>query len=531
MSRLVPVPARWRFVAKIIAAVALVIVADQFFWRQDPGSVVGAFALAWAFATAALHKAVRRDRSALIALGIAIFMGGVLAYQPSILGWMLFWTALTMAALLPRTAVFGDAWQWARRLLFQGVVGVFGPLMDWFRIQKVQKRTGRFRLMQHLPSLVLPIIGGGIFLILFSAANPLINDALASIEFSGFDIESIFRLIFAGIVLVTLWGSFRPRRLRININPLADGTAREFAGISIVSVTVSLLLFNAMFALQNALDIVYLWSDAPLPDGMTLAQYAHRGAYPLIATALLAGLFVLVTTRPGSPMARNKPIRILVIAWVAQNIFLVASSMLRTADYIAFYDLTVMRIAALLWMGLVALGLLLICLRLMFSKSSAWLVNANAGAGLLFLAGCSAVDLGGVAARWNVTHQHDHAEVDLCYLNSLNGAALLPLIDLEARTKDWEYREQIGHVRMDVQTRIIAQQADWHSWTWRDADRLAQLPKGLPLLPKAKVSFGVSCDGLLYDAAAVQEAGASAEEVGAYATARDQAPLTPEAKR
>jgi Domain of unknown function (DUF4173) len=527
----IPAAARWRFLMKVVVALLLVFVADHFFWMETPGSVVGVFALAWTLATAAIQKSVRRDRPAMVALALAVMMGAILVYEPSVLGWVLFWTALTMAVLLPRAAVFGDAWQWARRLLLHGITGLFGPLIDWFRIQKVQKRTGRFRLVQHLPSLLLPIIGGGIFLILFSAANPLISDALTSIKFSGFDIKSIFRLIFAGIVFVTLWGSFRPQRLRININPLADGTAREIAGVSVVSVTVSLLLFNAMFALQNALDIAYLWSDAPLPDGMTLAQYAHRGAYPLIATAVLAGLFVLITTRPGSPMAGNKPIRVLVIAWVAQNIFLVASSMRRTADYIAFYDLTVMRIAALLWMGLVALGLMLICLRLMLGKTSAWLVNVNAGAGLLLLAGCSAVDLGGVAARWNVTHQHDHAEVDLCYLNALGGAALLPLIDLERHTKNWEYRTQIGRVRMDVQTRIIAQQADWHSWTWRDANRLAQLPKGLPLLPQAKASYAVSCDGLLYDAAAAQEAGASAEEVDAYAVARDQAPLTPEAKR
>jgi Domain of unknown function (DUF4173) len=379
MSIPVPAAARWRFLVKIFAALVLVIVADQFFWWQSPGSVIGVFALAWTMATGMLHTAVRRNRSALVALGLAIIMGGVLTFEPSVIGWVLFWTALSMAALLPRAAVFGDAWQWFRRLMLHGITSLFGPLLDWFQIQKVQKRTGRFHLSQHLPSLVLPIIGGGIFLALFSAANPLINDALASIELSGVDAKTVFRLLFAGIVLITVWAAFRPRRLRINIRPLADGEARDIAGVSVASVTVSLLLFNALFALQNGLDIVYLWSDAPLPDGMTLAEYAHRGAYPLIATALLAGLFVLITTRPGSPMAGNKPIRVLVIAWVAQNIFLVASSMLRTADYIAFYDLTVMRIAALLWMGLVALGLMLICLRLMLGKSSAWLVNANAG--------------------------------------------------------------------------------------------------------------------------------------------------------
>ena len=48
------------------------------------------------------------------------------------------------------------------------------------------------------------------------------------------------------------------------------------------------------------MDFVYLWGGKTLPDGMSYAEYAHRGAYPLIATALLAGAFVLVALRPGS---------------------------------------------------------------------------------------------------------------------------------------------------------------------------------------------------------------------------------------
>ena len=60
----------------------------------------------------------------------------------------------------------------------------------------------------------------------------------------------------------------------------------------------SLILFNALFALQTGLDLAYLWGGANLPDGMSHAEYAHRGAYPLIATALLAAGFVLIAMRP-----------------------------------------------------------------------------------------------------------------------------------------------------------------------------------------------------------------------------------------
>ena len=56
-------------------------------------------------------------------------------------------------------------------------------------------------------------------------------------------------------------------------------------------------MFNALFAVQTVLDLAYLWGGVRLPDGMTYADYAHRGAYPLIATALLAAAFVLAAMR------------------------------------------------------------------------------------------------------------------------------------------------------------------------------------------------------------------------------------------
>ena len=54
-------------------------------------------------------------------------------------------------------------------------------------------------------------------------------------------------------------------------------------------MTRGLLLFNLVFLVQNLLDVEYLWAGAALPEGVTYAGYAHRGAYPLIATALIAG--------------------------------------------------------------------------------------------------------------------------------------------------------------------------------------------------------------------------------------------------
>jgi hypothetical protein len=252
---------------------------------------------------------------------------------------------------------------------------------------------------------------------------------------------------------------------------------------------------------QNGLDLAFLWSGAPLPGDLTLAGYAHRGAYPLIATALLAGLFVLVTLRPGSTTARSPVVRLLVTLWIAQNLLLVASTMYRTFDYVESYSLTVLRIAALIWMGLVAVGLVLICYRLLRSKSGAWLINANMLAALLVLAGASCVDLGRMAAAWNVRHAREiggrGVQLDLCYLNELGASALLPLLELEMRPGlPAELRDRVQWLRAKTLRDLAEAQADWHGWTLRGAGRLAaaqaivaehRLPPPRPLIRQ--------CDG------------------------------------
>src|SRR3990167_2584670 len=133
--------------------------------------------------------------------------------------------------------------------------------------------------------------------------------------------------------------SGRPRGLRRTLTPPGLDGDLAIPGVGTGSIAASLVLFNLIFALQNGLDLAYLWGGAGLPPGVTFAEYAHRGAYPLIATALLAGLFVLVFLRPGSATAANRPVRILVTVWVAQNLFLVASTALRTIDYLQAYFL------------------------------------------------------------------------------------------------------------------------------------------------------------------------------------------------
>lgn len=465
----------WFKLALIGAAVA---VADFAIWdTTGVGANVGLIAVTWVIALAVASPAIPRDRLGRLALaGAAVF--ALLQFErPTLVGLSLYVIAMGVAALAPRAPQGEDAWRWAQRLVAGAVVPVAGPFLDLGRLNKARARARSVRIAAVVAAVALPVVGGAIFLSLFAAANPLIADVLGGWEPRPIDFG---RLIVWGLLAYPVWVVLRPRGLRRTWK--TPGLDREIGGASFAgpgSITASLALFNLIFAVQNGLDVAFLWSGAGLPDGVTFADYAHRGAYPLIATALLAGLFVLVFLRPGSASAASRPVRILVTGWVAQNLFLVASTAYRTWDYVEAYSLTNTRIAALLWMVLVAVGLALILWRLLRAKSSSWLLNANVAAVAGVLAGCSVVDLSAVSAAWNVRHAREvggkGVALDLCYMGSLGGAAGVSLAELERRPLPAELRERVVWKRAQLHFLLAHRQSSWRSWTWRDARRLNRL--------------------------------------------------------
>lgn len=464
---------------KVAVAGLLIGLADAVFWGHDLGSSVGVFNLAWLVGTMAVRPGMLRDGRALLAILAALLMAGVLIDRPGLLNWILFAGALTVAAMSARVARGEPACRWGQRFVVQAVVGAFGPLIDLRRFMRARRTTGNVSAVGLIGTVALPLFGAVVFLSLFAGANPVIADVLARITLPSLSLETMARTVFWGLVLVTVGATLRPRWRRKLIGLPQRKADHRIVGVNTASVTLSLAVFNLLFAVQNGLDLAFLWSGAPLPEGMTLAEYAHRGAYPLIFTALLAGAFVLITLRPGSDTAKRPLVRGLVLLWVAQNMLLVASSMLRTFDYIDAYALTRFRLAALIWMALVGLGLLLICWRLLRDKSANWLINANLTALVLVLFGVSAIDLGSVAAAWNVRHAREMdgtgAALDLCYLNQLGPVAVVSLAELEVTTTDPQLKDRTGAVRRSVQSWMANRQDEWRGWSWRDQRRLARV--------------------------------------------------------
>ena len=474
---------RGGFWAKAAVLAVLVVLGDwMFFQRTLWAGHFGLYGLAMIGGGLAVRPALSHDRRARFAMALAATYAAAAVFDFGMLAFLLFWLALGMGTLLPGTGRFDDGWRSFQRMVFHGLASLVGPLVDWMRLSRARRRQAREGqgprkcLRAVIAVLALPVLGSAVIVWLFAMANPVVEDLLAGLSLPAFDGMTLLRMMLWALLGLLGWGMLRPR-LATRLFGTFDGRGDAvMPGVSPVSVLLSLAAFNLLFAMQNAMDIAWLWGLMPLPQDMTLADYAHRGAYPLIATALLAALFVLVVLRPGSQTAQSRAIRTLVIAWLGQNVFLVFSSILRTLDYVGVYGLSMLRLAALLWMGLVALGLVLVGWRMVREKSAGWLINANLIAAGVLLTACCFIDLGGIVARYNIAHARElggkGVALDLCYLSALDGEALLPLAELERRPGlDPAFRARVSTVRQAVHLRLARDVVDG-GWTWRSAQRL-----------------------------------------------------------
>jgi hypothetical protein len=337
----------------------------------------------------------------------------------------------------------------------------------------------------QLKNWVLPLGLSLVFMILFAEANPILIRWLDLINWNWiFDLFTLERILLWLLVIILCWPLLQPK-FRLKPKPIQEGDFKDIRNLtrflfSRESILYSLVLFNLLFSVQTYMDLIYLWGGTALPDGMSYAEYAHRGAYPLIATALLADAFVLVALRPGSETEGMHSIRYLVYLWIGQNVFLVLSSIWRTALYIEEYSLTYLRLAALIWMGLVALGLVWLVLRIAWTRSNIWLINLNGVTLLTVLMMCSFINLGSVIAQFNVEHCKEvngkGPALDLKYLREIGTASLPALNWFLQHGSQYNYKiSKIIKLERNLRNILSHELKEWRTWTFRSY-RLSRNP-------------------------------------------------------
>ena len=476
----------------VLALLLLIALADFCFFRHQPGISLALFCLALSGCVLALHPHKLTDGRTAAMLLVTVLATLPLVESANLLWWPMAMGAVSLltlsaADLLPRyedwlgattrfntlapVRLVADAWRLVVESVGQrSVGGVVHLVLVW----------------------IVPLVCAAVFVLLFAAANPVIEFALRTIRFD----ELLKRLDPARIVLwgftaVISWPILVPKLLRWE--PAAPTQApmlprRESVLFGGAAIRNSLVVFNLLFAAETLTDIVYLWGGMRLPDGLSYADYAHHAAYPLVITAVLAGAFVVAAMRRDGPGRKSELIRGLVYVWIAQNVWLVISAILRLKLYVETYELTEWRIAAGIWMALVAVGLLLILTRIVLDKSNKWLVMSNFTALVLTLYGVSFVDFPAVISWFNVTHSWEmqgttEQALDVDYLGNL-GEGVIPAVDYLLAHET--FAEMDGSKTLRLMRENLAADAarvpEWQAWTWRGA-RLRDYLRDHPYAP------------------------------------------------
>ncbi|WP_342069934.1 DUF4173 domain-containing protein [Yoonia algicola] len=408
----------------LLASAIALTVARRLTWRR----ALRAFAVL-IVAVAPLVEVVQFGTVTVALLGLSTFAVMVVAED---LHSAALWRAVARLPGYGAVQTIRDAF--AMRVPVPSKGGLRGALFDW----------------------ALPVAVGVVFLFLFIAANPLLDkwlSAFATIDL-GF-LPQFERVVFWMLIAVWVWPLLRltlmmPRLTCVNPTP-ARALRSEF--LTERSVSRALVLFNVIFLIQTILDIGYLWGGVALPEGMTYAAYAHRGAYPLMVTALLAGIFALLAQ---PYLGGGATVRRLLYLWIAQNVVLVVSSILRLELYVDVYGLTRLRFAAFIWMVVVALGLVLIIMQTVGRRPVGWFLQRAFGLGFLAIYLCNLVNIDGLIARHNLSDNHA-SDYYLCGLSEGAVPAILKH-DLETGTQLCpRYRP------------YLSQRNDWREWGYRNA--------------------------------------------------------------
>jgi hypothetical protein len=481
-----------RFPAAAAALAALVVAGDILLWTHEPGIGLFIFFGLLIAGILVLHPHKLGEGRTVVLFLVALLSIAPIVETTSLWALVTAQGGLTLLALgisgqLPR---FDD---WGGAFARFGTLAPVRLLGDALRLigQGGRRTSGQFS--RALAVWLVPLAFAAIFILLFSAANPVVELGLRTIRLDRLlELLDPMRMFVWAFVAAAAWPFLVPRLLAWTPALPMQGPVMPRAESLLFghdAIRNSLVVFNAMFAVQTIMDLMFLWGGVRLPEGMTYAEYAHRGAYPLIVTAILAGAFVLAAMRRNGPGETSSLIRTLVYLWIAQNVWLVISSLLRLKLYVEEFHLSEMRVAAGVWMVLVGIGLVLIVLRIALGKSNKWLVMCNLAALSVTFWLAAVVDTRSVIAFYNVRHAQEvtgqGVPLDSYYMYNL-GPAAIPALDeflATARHATPQTLTAFSLTRNELASRLTSgRPSGWQEWTWR-SERLQHYVQQHPFSP------------------------------------------------
>lgn len=223
-----------------------------------------------------------------------------------------------------------------------------------------------------------------IFFFIYQTANPLFYQFTKNLSLFNINYGFIFFCLLGMMLLFPLFYNtiiktffdFEAEQ-NTTINPENFPTAM-IEKHKLHTIFFLFIALNIMLVVINLLDVNYLYLSHTMPKGITQAQFVHNGVGTLIFSIVLgASIICFLFKGDLNFIKENKTIKLLVYAWILQNIFMVISTMLRNNIYVFNSGLTGKRIGVYYYLFFTIIGLLFTAYKIYKHKTVYFLYATN----------------------------------------------------------------------------------------------------------------------------------------------------------
>ncbi len=353
---------------------------------------------------------------------------------------------------------------------------------------------------------IIPILIFTFYILMFSGGNAIFRGWSETVfgRFLSYFEEISWTYIFFFIlgIIIVRWIFSTKLKTLFTLSPTSTlaRTKRKFKtsfGVNDLKheYIVALMLFgslNVLFAIVNFIDVKWVWFQFMVPAEFSLKEFVHDGVGYLIITLIISmGLILYFFRKNLNFYPNNKLLKTLAIVWIVQNGILAVSVVIRTVQYINFHGLASGRIGLMVFLSMVAFGLITLFIKISKKKNSAFLLRANSSFALILFALCATVNWDGLIARVNLNHKVSN-EIDVNNYLNLN-PQVYPVIfaNLDKVEKQIRYHNnnEVRWIRFtDIEDfksdlisrsqRYIAERAElspFDSWSYADQKAVAEL--------------------------------------------------------
>jgi two-component system, OmpR family, sensor histidine kinase BaeS len=355
-------------------------------------------------------------------------------------------------------------------------------------------RGGRYVAVLRGLAWALPTVA--LFFVLLAQADTTLEDWRTAMATMLQSLEFLPRLVFWTLCCVLLLGRLglatHPARTAATAaaqsmpTPRADATERGIVLAGVDAVFGLFLLLQLPRLLTN--------SGARVGSGVTYAEAVHRGFGEITCVVSLAALLVCALDRYALRGRHENRIRLLTGVLLGESLLMLASAAARLLAYQEAYGYSVLRVYVQVYLGLAALGLMLLGREALGVVQPRRLVTRVAAAAFLAFAALSFVNVPAWVATHNIERRLEGRNLDVPYLTDSLGPDAVPAVEKQLPRLGAADRQGVlcTYGRSKYLQRLRTLPPDrWFEWNLRRRSAIAALQRMAAMTPACPTTAGV----------------------------------------